>query len=89
MAYINGNNVTRKKPDPQLFLLCAERMQVSPEYCVIIEDAPNGVEAAKAAGSKCIAVTNSTGAENLAQADMVVDSLNRVSIDTIADLLRK
>ena len=87
MAYINGSDVTRKKPDPQLFLLCAERMGISSERCVVIEDAPDGVAAARAAGSKCIAVTNSTTAEKLAQADLVVDSLVQVGIDTVVDLL--
>jgi HAD superfamily hydrolase (TIGR01509 family) len=50
MVYINGNDVTHKKPDPELFLLAAERIGVEPAHCVVIEDAPNGVQAAKAAG---------------------------------------
>jgi HAD superfamily hydrolase (TIGR01509 family) len=87
MAYINGNDVTRKKPDPQLFLLCADRMKVSPQRCVVIEDAPNGVQAAKAAGSKCLAVTNSTTAGNLAEADLIVDSLTEVNLDTLAKMI--
>ncbi len=62
MVYINGNDVKNKKPDPELFLLAAERMGIEPADCVVIEDAPNGVQAAKAAGAKCIAVTNSTNA---------------------------
>lgn len=87
MAYINGNDVTKKKPDPQLFLLCAERMSIPPQHCVVIEDAPDGVQAAKAAGSRCVAVTNSTTAEKLAQADLIVDSLVEINIDTIANLI--
>lgn len=87
MAYINGSDVTRKKPDPQLFVLCAERMGVLPERCVVIEDAPDGVAAAKAAGSRCLAVTNSTTAERLAQADRVVDSLAEVRFEEIVSLV--
>ena len=88
LAYINGNDVTRKKPDPQLFLLCAERMGIEPARCVVIEDAPNGVEAAKSATARCIAVTNSTTADKLVQADRVVDSLEQVTVDTLVELIR-
>ena len=49
MAYVNGNDVTHVKPYPELFLLAAERMAIDPADCVVIEDAPNGVQAAKAA----------------------------------------
>ncbi|MEE9370692.1 MAG: HAD family phosphatase, partial [Sedimentisphaerales bacterium] len=50
MVYINGDHVKNKKPDPELFLLAAERIGIEPANCVVIEDAPNGVQAAKAAG---------------------------------------
>jgi HAD superfamily hydrolase (TIGR01509 family) len=87
MVYINGDHVKNKKPDPELFLLAAERMGIAPANCVVIEDAPNGVQAAKAAGAKCIAVTNSTNAENLCEADLVCDSLEQIKLDMIQELL--
>jgi len=87
MVYINGDHVKNKKPDPELFLLAAERMGVEPANCVVIEDAPNGVQAAKAAGAKCIAVTNSTNAENLCEADLVCDSLEQIKLDMIRELI--
>lgn len=87
MTYICGSDVSRKKPDPELFLLCAQSMNVTPGNCVIIEDAPDGVQAAKAAGAQCIAVTNSTTAARLAEADMVVDSLTEIDIDTIREMI--
>ena len=87
MVYINGNDVKKKKRDPELFLVAASRMGIKPKNCVVIEDAPNGVQAAKAAGSKCIAVTNSTIADNLRQADLVCDSLERISLDMIQKLV--
>ncbi|MFH1882210.1 MAG: HAD family phosphatase [Planctomycetota bacterium] len=86
MVYINGDHVKNKKPDPELFLLAAERMGIEPANCVVIEDAPNGVQAAKAAGAKCIAVTNSTNAENLCEADLVCDSLEQIKLDMIQEL---
>lgn len=89
MAYINGSDVTRKKPDPQLFLLCAEQMGIDPARCVVIEDAPDGVEAAKAARCKCIAVTNSTTADKLSKADRVVESLTEVNLETLVSILHE
>jgi beta-phosphoglucomutase-like phosphatase (HAD superfamily) len=56
--------------------------------CVVIEDAPDGVAAAKAAGCKCIAVTNSTTAEKLTDADLIVDSLAEVNIERVLTLLK-
>jgi HAD superfamily hydrolase (TIGR01509 family) len=87
MVYINGNDVKNKKPDPELFLLAAQRLGIGSASCVVIEDAPNGVQAAKAAGAKCIAVTNSTNAENLRQADLVCDSLEHIKLDMIRELI--
>ncbi len=87
MAYINGNDVTHKKPDPELFLLAAERIGVARRDCVVIEDAPNGVLAAKAAGANCIAVTNSTTETNLSQADLVCDSLEQINLDIIQKMI--
>jgi HAD superfamily hydrolase (TIGR01509 family) len=89
MVYINGDHVKNKKPDPELFLLAAERMGIEPANCVVIEDAPNGVQAAKAAGAKCIAVTNSTIAANLSEADLVCDSLEQVHLETIVNLIQR
>ncbi len=89
MVYINGDHVKNKKPDPELFLLAAERMGIEPADCVVIEDAPNGVQAAKAAGAKCIAVTNSTNAANLSEADLVCDSLEKINLDVIKMLIQK
>ena len=87
MVYINGDHVKNKKPDPELFLLAAERMGIEPANCAVIEDAPNGVQAAKTAGAKCIAVTNSTNAENLCEADLICDSLEQIKLDMIRELI--
>ena len=87
MVYVTGSEITRKKPDPQLFLTAAKRMNILPVDCVVFEDAPSGVQAAKAAGAKCIAVTNSTTAENLSGADLICDSLERIDLDAIQNLI--
>lgn len=83
MVYITGDDVTWKKPDPELFLTAAGRLQIPPERCLVVEDAPNGVEAAKAAGCRCLAVTNTTDQEHLRLADRVVDSLKTVTFEEI------
>ena len=87
MVYINGSIVKNKKPDPELFLLAAERMGIAPARCVVIEDAPNGVQAAKRAGARCIAVTNSTTPEKLSDADLICDNIEQIGIETIARLV--
>jgi HAD superfamily hydrolase (TIGR01509 family) len=74
-AVVCGNDVTRSKPDPEIYLLAAQRLQLPPAACVAIEDAPAGVESAKRAGMHCIAVTNSVTREQLRQADLIVASL--------------
>ncbi len=66
------------KPDPAVFLLAAERVGVPPERCTVVEDAISGVEAAKRAGMRCIAVTNTNTRAALSKADIVVDSLEEL-----------
>ena len=85
MAYVTGSDVAHRKPDPELFLTAASRIELPPELCVVIEDAPNGIQAALAAGCKCIAVTNACPRERLEKEapDMIVDSLIKVTPETI------
>ncbi len=83
MAYVSGSEVKKKKPDPELFLTAARRMELAPARCVVFEDAPSGVEAAQAAGAVCIAVTNTASAQELAGADLICASLERIDLATI------
>jgi len=88
MVYITGSDVKNKKPDPELFLKAASKMNVPPQRCVIIEDAPDGVKAAKNAQSKCIAVTNSVPKQQLTQADIICSTLTQINLKTIRNLLQ-
>ena len=82
-----GREVTEGKPSPQGFLLAAKRLEVEPENCVVIEDAIAGVIAAKRAGMKCLAITNTHPRASLMEADLVVDTLETVSVNDLAGLL--
>ena len=72
-AIVADEDVTEGKPDPQGFLLAAERLGVAPEGCVVIEDAPEGIEAGNAAGMRTIGVTTTRTPEQLAHATLVAD----------------
>lgn len=89
-AVITGADVTRGKPDPQVFLLAAKGLGLPPNHCAVIEDAPAGVAAAKAAGMRAIALV-STGHtwESLSAADYRVASLRDLTPDGIVEWLRR
>ena len=70
------DDVARVKPEPDLFLLAASRLGVAPEACVVFEDSPNGMRAARRAGMRCVAVPNNlTRQLALPDPDLVVSSL--------------
>ena len=74
-ALVNGLDVERRKPHPDIFLLAAEKAHVPIAHCLVVEDAVNGVAAAKAAGARCLALTTSFPAEKLAGADWISSTL--------------
>ena len=78
---VTGEDVTRRKPFPDLFLLAAERLGVAPAACCVVEDAVNGVQAAKAAGMRCVAVATSFSPAELlaAGADLVRADIAQVT----------
>ena len=64
-SIVSGEAVVNKKPSPDIYLKAAEQLNKTPDRCIVIEDAVNGIEAAKAAGMKCIAVETSFTKEKL------------------------
>jgi beta-phosphoglucomutase len=90
-AVIAMEDTARGKPDPEVFLLAARRLEVPPGRCVVLEDAPVGVQAAKAGGMRAIGVSfvGHHPAERLqaAGADMVVPSLEKLNVRTLSALL--
>jgi beta-phosphoglucomutase len=91
-AVITGDDVTRGKPDPEVFLTAAAKLGAEPARCVVFEDAVAGVEAAKAGGMCCVAVTfvghHSADKFRAAGADLVVASLEEVTLEQVAALRR-
>lgn len=86
---ISGEDVSKGKPDPEIFLTAANNMKVEPKERLVIEDATNGVMAAKAAGMKCIGLKNpNSGKQDLSQADLVVENFNQLNLDIIKDLFK-
>ena len=85
---LSGDQVTRGKPEPDIYITAAERLGVEPEHCLVIEDAPHGVTAAKRAGMFCLAITTSVGVPELAMADKVVSGFEEVDIQLLQSLLR-
>jgi beta-phosphoglucomutase len=75
---INGLEVDRKKPFPDIYLKACENLDLKPEECLVVEDAISGIKAAKAAGCKCLAVATSFKRDALSEADWICDSLNEV-----------
>lgn len=78
------DDVERVKPAPDLYLLAARRLDVAPEACLVFEDSPNGIRAARSAGMRCVAVPNAvTRALPLPDPDLVLDSLAELPLDEI------
>jgi HAD superfamily hydrolase (TIGR01509 family) len=81
--------VRQVKPAPDLFLLAATRLEVPPEQCLVFEDSPNGIRAARAAGMRCVAIPNPlTRHLPLGEADLVLESLGDHTLTEILDRLR-
>lgn len=86
-ATISACDTLKTKPDPEPFLKCAEKLNTHPERCVIIEDSTYGLQAAKAGGMKAIGLTSTRTRKELElYADIVVDSLRKITPETIYGL---
>jgi beta-phosphoglucomutase len=86
-AVVTGADVSRGKPDPQVFELAASRLGVPANSCAVIEDAVHGVEAAKRAGMLSIGMTGTVARELLVSAELVIDSLGELSPRRIRELI--
>src|ERR1041385_7004492 len=79
-AMVSAEDVTHGKPDPEVFLLAAQKLGMPPNRCVVFEDAHVGIEAARAAGMKVVGVATTHPADTLQDADRVVQQLDELSV---------
>ena len=86
---ISGDDVSKGKPHPEVFLTAAKKMSLVPKNCLVIEDATNGVKAAKAAGMKCVGLDSiPASGQDLSQADLVINNLAKLNLNIIEDMLK-
>ena len=78
-AILSGEDVTQGKPNPEIFIKAAERLNTEPQFCLVIEDSKNGVTAAKSAGMSCIGYINpGSGNQDLSMADWIINNYNEI-----------
>jgi beta-phosphoglucomutase family hydrolase len=85
-VFVTGEDAENGKPHPEMFLLAAQRLSVNPNNCLVFEDAINGVIAAKAAGMKCVAITNTHPENDLSMADLIINDFGQISETVISNL---
>jgi HAD superfamily hydrolase (TIGR01509 family) len=73
---VNSSHISNGKPHPEIYLKAASLLNISPKNCLVFEDAVVGINSAKAAGMKVIAIATTQTKEELAIADMIVDDFN-------------
>ncbi len=85
-AVVSGEDVTKTKPNPDIFIETAKRLDVKPEDCLVIEDSNAGVRAAKSAGMYCIGYrSENSGNQDLSTADTIVDDLKLIDTKWLLD----
>ena len=85
-AIVDGNDVSKAKPDPEVFLIAAEQLKMQPENCIVFEDSVAGVQAANAANMISIGIGNQ---EVLFEADYVFQDFTQMSTDFLEELRRQ
>lgn len=73
----------RSKPNPDIFLYAAQQLGSAPEHCIVIEDAPHGIDAAKSAGMCCIAISTTYDPGKLQKADFVVNAYAEIDLAAV------
>lgn len=85
---VSGEDLTRGKPAPDIFLIVARKLGKDPQNCIVIEDSPHGITAAKAAGMVCIGYRNpNSGDHNLSQADVIISDFSKKNRERILELV--
>lgn len=83
LTIVDSFQVEKSKPNPEVFLTAAKRIEQNVERCVVFEDSLAGIEAARNAGMKVIALATTHSKEELTHADLVIDNFNEITIEEI------
>jgi len=83
-ATVNGQDIKNLKPDPDIFLETARRLETDPSDCLVIEDAVSGVKAGKSAGARVLALTTTFPADKLSGADWIAEDLDNAPGEVLA-----
>jgi len=84
---VGEQDITRSKPDPEIFLLAAKRLGIQPGHCVVFEDSPSGVRAAAAANMSCVAITTGYLPSELTDADIWIEDFRSIDVPAIEALI--
>lgn len=83
-SVVGAEDIENSKPDPEIFLTCARRLNVGASKCLVVEDSMLGVEAAKKAGMKCLGYKNpNSGNQDLSRADVVTDDFSKLDVKNL------
>ena len=86
---VTGGDVKNGKPAPDIFIKAAEKLGVSPQNCIVFEDAANGVKAAKNAFMKCVALSSTQSPEVLQEADLIINTFKDLSFPELCFQLKE
>lgn len=87
-GYTCAEDVTRGKPDPEVFIEAAKKLGIPPERCLVVEDSVHGIEAASRAGMKCVAITTTNHKDKLSAAQKVIDSFEELKSEDVMKILK-
>ena len=85
-AIANGDMITRGKPDPEVYLLAAKKLELAPGECIVVEDAPVGIRAARSAGESVVAIASTFRREDLSDYDILIDDFTQITPEDIRNL---
>ena len=86
-AIVTTSEAGKSKPSPDVYLLAAQKIGVSPEDCIVFEDSPNGLLAAKSAGIFCVVIqSDSELIQKLSKADYLIQSFTEITLTRLTDL---
>lgn len=88
-AVVDESQVSRGKPDPEVYLKAAEALELNPEQCIVVEDSIPGIMAGAAAGMAVVAITTTHGRDEFKHADLVIDTFKELDIERLIPIIKE